>query len=83
MSESGTGAFKINEPSRPGSHLAIYILIAIVLAIVAPHVAMQFEVGGEIFLRPDVDPPSAGGGLSSSHNLSRMFPSGTMLLGTP
>ena len=61
MSESGTGAFKINEPSGPGSHLAIHILIAIVLALVAPHVAMQFEVGGEICLRPDVDPPSAVG----------------------
>ena len=52
MSESETGSSKL---SRPGSHLTIYILVAITLAIalalVAPHAATQFEVGGEIFLR--------------------------------
>ena len=39
----------------PSGRLTLYILIAIVLAVVValaiPHVAMQFKVGGEIFLR--------------------------------
>ena len=41
--------------SGPNSNLTVYILLAIiaavVLALVRPHVAMGFEVGGEIFLR--------------------------------
>ena len=49
MSEGGT------ETAKPGGHLTIYILVSIVLAIglalVAPHTAIAFEVGGEIFLR--------------------------------
>ena len=40
---------------NPSGRLTLYILIAIVLAVVValaiPHVAMQFKVGGEIFLR--------------------------------
>ena len=52
MSEVGTGGSEVN---GPGGHLTIYILVgialAIALALVAPHVATQFEVGGEIFLR--------------------------------
>ncbi len=52
MSEVRTGGAEVN---GPGGHLTIYILVgialAIVLALVAPHTATKFEVGGEIFLR--------------------------------
>ena len=52
MSEVGTAGSEVNGPS---GHLTIYILVgialAIVLALVAPHTATKFEVGGEIFLR--------------------------------
>ena len=40
---------------KPDGRLTLYILVAIVLAVVLalafPHLAMKFEVGGEIFLR--------------------------------
>ncbi len=52
MSASGPDAA---ESKVPGSRLTIYILVAIVfaigLALGAPHTAMRFQVGGEIFLR--------------------------------
>lgn len=41
--------------SRPGDHLTLYIfagiILAVLLALAAPHLAMKFQVGGEIFLR--------------------------------
>lgn len=44
-----------SESRNPGGRLTLYIFVAIVLAVVLaltiPHVAMQFKVGGEIFLR--------------------------------
>lgn len=53
MSANGTDASEVERPVS--SRLTIYILIAIVvaiaLALLSPHTAMRFHVGGEIFLR--------------------------------
>ena len=56
MSDAPTAAAQDGD-AKPGGHgsLTLYIVgaigLAIVLALIAPHFAMKFEVGGQVFLR--------------------------------